>query len=428
MDAFEYIDTVTGQMRCKRARAMVAKELADHISDQTEDYIAAGMTGPEAASEAVRQMGDPVQVGMEMDRLHRPGMDKRTLIMVGVLSLAAMFMQTAVIRCIRSVGTDAAVPGAGTVPFQILAGLVLMMGILYLDYTLLGKHPVAVWVGMMAAAWILQEGIGPAFVAQSHRIMMYLILGLFLPAYAGIVWHYRTGGWLGFAAGALWLFAAVFFYIHIFAQVSLLLLTCFAGLLLLSYALAKGWYGIPKLPSLLILWGTTVGAAVLWGVVGSARMDYFAVRLKQFLFAAQDPQGGGYITVLLRSGISGLRLLGSGGSWAEHPAESAMSFFLVMNQWGIAPGVLVLLGLSVLLVFMLKGVNRQKNVLGSLLGMACILGLAVPALAHVLSCLSLIPYTDMYIPFLYPGWVANAASYTMLGLYLSVYRYKDVVA
>lgn len=57
MDLSEYIAVVTAQMRCKRARAMVAKELADHIADQKQAYVETGMDEASAELAAVRQMG-----------------------------------------------------------------------------------------------------------------------------------------------------------------------------------------------------------------------------------------------------------------------------------------------------------------------------------------------------------------------------------
>lgn len=71
MRMYNYLNIVSEQMRCKRARPAVLKELKDHIEDQKDDYMTAGMTAQEAEEEAVRQMGDPVEVGVSLDRLHR---------------------------------------------------------------------------------------------------------------------------------------------------------------------------------------------------------------------------------------------------------------------------------------------------------------------------------------------------------------------
>lgn len=67
MDRRRYIQTVTDQIRCKRALPLVTKELEDHIEDQKCDYMTEGMEPSEAEEAAVLEMGDPVEVGIEMD-------------------------------------------------------------------------------------------------------------------------------------------------------------------------------------------------------------------------------------------------------------------------------------------------------------------------------------------------------------------------
>lgn len=74
MDKKKYIETVTEQIRCKRALPLVTKELEDHIEDQKSAYMADGMDSFEAEEAAVLEMGDPVEVGIDMDRIHRPKM------------------------------------------------------------------------------------------------------------------------------------------------------------------------------------------------------------------------------------------------------------------------------------------------------------------------------------------------------------------
>ena len=74
MDRRRYIQTVTDQIRCKRALPLVTKELEDHIEDQKCDYMTEGMEPSEAEEAAVLEMGDPVEVGIEMDQIHRPKM------------------------------------------------------------------------------------------------------------------------------------------------------------------------------------------------------------------------------------------------------------------------------------------------------------------------------------------------------------------
>ena len=67
----EYLHTLTEQIRCKMARGTIEQEINDHIEDQKEEFLSEGMSQTEAEEAAVREMGDPVEVGLEMDRIHK---------------------------------------------------------------------------------------------------------------------------------------------------------------------------------------------------------------------------------------------------------------------------------------------------------------------------------------------------------------------
>ena len=93
MKAEEYLSVLTDQMRCKMAREAVRDELLCHIEDQKAAFISEGMEKSEAEEAAVREMGDPVAVGTELDRIHRPRMAWNCIILIGVLYLAGLLLQ-----------------------------------------------------------------------------------------------------------------------------------------------------------------------------------------------------------------------------------------------------------------------------------------------------------------------------------------------
>ena len=74
MNRREYLKTITEQIRCEKAREGIAKELNGHIEDQKETFLKEGMTETEAEEATIREMGDPVAAGVELDRIHRPKM------------------------------------------------------------------------------------------------------------------------------------------------------------------------------------------------------------------------------------------------------------------------------------------------------------------------------------------------------------------
>ena len=81
-----YLNTVTEQIRFQKARSLVSDELRAHILDQAEAYEAEGMFEEEAMEKAVRDMGDPVETGVALDRIHRPQMSAELLILIGLIS------------------------------------------------------------------------------------------------------------------------------------------------------------------------------------------------------------------------------------------------------------------------------------------------------------------------------------------------------
>ena len=95
MEMHEYLEILKAQIRYVKVRDSVAKEVEDHIKDQAMAYRQSGMTESEATAEAVRQMGDPVAAGVELDRIHRPAMDWKLVAFVAVLSIIGLLVQYA---------------------------------------------------------------------------------------------------------------------------------------------------------------------------------------------------------------------------------------------------------------------------------------------------------------------------------------------
>lgn len=67
----EYLKILLEQIRCKKARPYIRQELQNHMEDQIEANIHAGMSYESAEKEAVKDMGDPVEAGISLDRIHR---------------------------------------------------------------------------------------------------------------------------------------------------------------------------------------------------------------------------------------------------------------------------------------------------------------------------------------------------------------------
>ena len=81
-----YLEKLLSQIRCKKARPYIAEEIRDHIECQIADNLSEGMSYEEAEKNAVTDMGDPVEVGISLDRIHKPKIAWKLLVIVGILS------------------------------------------------------------------------------------------------------------------------------------------------------------------------------------------------------------------------------------------------------------------------------------------------------------------------------------------------------
>ena len=93
MRAEEYLTILTDQIWCRMAREDVRKELLCHIEDQKAAFLSEGMEQAEAEEAAVREMGDPVETGNELDRIHRPKMAWGMIALIAVLSIVGYLAQ-----------------------------------------------------------------------------------------------------------------------------------------------------------------------------------------------------------------------------------------------------------------------------------------------------------------------------------------------
>lgn len=198
MDKKEYIEKLTEQMRCERARELVAKEYEQHIDDQTEAFQSEGVEEAEARLLAVTEMGDPVEVGVEMDRLHRPQMEWKMLLLIGVLSIAGLLLPSV----LNQVDLVPILPRISR--FQLVytvLGFGMMLLVYRLDYSFLGK-----WWGKLLSCGIILLGVLMLVIGTSvNGSFQYLtVLGrsihitplfyLYAPLYGSVLYSYRGQG------------------------------------------------------------------------------------------------------------------------------------------------------------------------------------------------------------------------------------------
>jgi len=68
----EFCRQVCSYIKYKRVHYEITQELKNHIEDHQEGLVEAGLNQDEAEKRAVEAMGDPEEIGKELDKQHRP--------------------------------------------------------------------------------------------------------------------------------------------------------------------------------------------------------------------------------------------------------------------------------------------------------------------------------------------------------------------
>ena len=443
----EYLYTLTEQIRCKMARGTIEQEINDHIEDQKAEFLSEGMSQTEAEEAAVREMGDPVEVGLEMDRIHRPTMAWGMIALIVGLSLAGYLLRSVMYQTIlgieQSAGKTEDLFWVGTslswhTPLELpalLLGLVLMIGICYMDYTRIAVYAKPILIAYQVLLFIGLQVAG----AQVNGSKRYIIIGniglnlidllwLTIPLFAAVLYSYRGQGYRGILKAILWMIIPSYFLFirsqSLIAAMILVLVYC----VVLAAAVYKGWFQVCKKAVL-----TGIGAVVvlipvllaggLWCFGKAYQKERIAAIFSIGDYAVDFPRVN-----MIREMISGSSAFHGNPQFKELLTSVDGSVHLlasVVAAYGILAGILLVLCLVVLILRFAKISLNQKNQLGMVMGTGCTALFLIQTVVFILENLGgVVGNMGIYCPFFGTGRSGMMTSYILLGLLLSICRYQ----
>lgn len=402
MDKKEYLEILAEQIRYKKALPMIEKELEDHMEDQKKDFLASGMTEKEAEAAAVMEMGDPVAVGVDMDRIHRPKMAWGLILLTGALYLAGM-----IFRYLLYDRSGLGIYIANSWVYYVLA-FVVMIGVCYVDYSRIGEKARELTVGLflilMAGIWFGGTVVNGSFGWISVGGMMILnvrvLVYLFLPLYGAILYRYRGQGYEVIWKAAAWMLPAVVVVFYANSLMLALLLCVFSMVIFLLLYAGMVW---------------KFGA-----VYQKERQQMLLPPYGEEISAVMEP---------LRSAAANSHMVGSSAQamkGLEMYGDRDFLFTYILSFCGILTAVLFISLIAVLLFYLLKHTLRQRNQAGRIMGLGCTVVLVGRLGIYLLGNLGLQPYGDGYCPFLSTGGSSAVVTGILLGLLFSIYRYQNI--
>ena len=441
------------QVRFQKAHKAIGDEIRTHIEDQVQANISEGMDKETAEKRAVEDMGDPVEAGIRLDKVHRPQIAWGVIIIaivVGVLGaiVNGMLSKQPAEATYNNIVYSVNVRGGESYIYDAILGIFVMVILYLIDFTTVAKY------SRVAAITLLVSYIFSSFVTNKRAMMLstdyyaelpkaYMFLYkifswsspmmfLMVPFFAGILYKYRGQKSRAVIKALLWIVATG--RIAAEAQMTyrtVVILICM--LVELTIAINKGWIKVPKIPTVVSVWSlfTVIPMGITWFRYKHRLMDLNGMSIvRSWIVPDSDMRQ-------TREILGGMNLIGSGmirsfGGKISVPTSNYVhgnygrEYVLtdIIALWGLLATLVAITAVAALIVFGFVTISKTKNQLGIVMGSGCMMWLAVNAIFNAgvgfgifHSC-----YWSFF-PFIAQRKIV--ASYAILGIILSIYKYKN---
>lgn len=418
----QYIKMVCDQMRWKKAHHIISEELENHITDQKNAYIAEGLDEEKAIVKAINEMGDPVLIGTELDRTHRPKLEWS----LSALTCCVLLLGIAIRMFITN---DMNTPWMLSNSIIVaLIGIGFMIAVYLLDFTIIGIRSKIIYGGLIVVT-ITAMFVSPTVNGQNVYIPFLL---LFLPtAFAGIIYSMRGKGYVGIVL------CGGFFVIPVIIGMStpnlsstgLYVIAC---LILITLAIAKGWFKVNKFIAMLLVYIPVVITAAVFVLINRVGNSYRWQRLHNAIDPSLDPMGSGYVGTITRDMIQSAALFGQGDRalhsvllLPEIYTDSLLTYLIHEFGWASFAVIMLVVGSFIIRSFILC--SKQKSVLGKLVSTSVLITFTTQVALYVAYNLGFQLFSPLTLPLISHGGTATIINMILIGIMLSVFKSGDVV-
>ena len=427
MQIREYIDNVCDQIRYKPIRNEIAEELTSHLEECKENYIQDGMKENEAEIKAVKQMGDAEKVGKQLNKIHRPKLDVKLLLIIGIVlffSILVALTRANSLNCdIIELNGMSNYETEQTQMSKYFIGLLLGVGssilIYFFDYRKLNKTSNYLYIGATLSLFVLSS--------------VTLALPLYVLSFIGFL--QETDGESKQIKGIkinlkllklliLSILSLVFFTVIPSLATGLILAITYLIISIVKLVMSNNKKGLAILLCLVV-------SISLLGVIGICTNEHIITRLKSSYYPESDPLGYGYIGVNQQKIIDSAKTFGTAHNTSDaikiFDEGTNYAFISILAHYGWIVSGIMLLAIVLLNVKLIINAVKIKDTYGKLI----IIGIAslfiLQTVFNILMNFNLGAKADFNIPLISYGNINLVINMMTLALVLSIYRRKDII-
>ncbi|PFT99778.1 FtsW/RodA/SpoVE family cell cycle protein [Bacillus thuringiensis] len=406
-----FLKEVTNHIKSKEAKDLVAMELDFHLKQAKNMWMDKGLSEEVAEDKAVEQMGSPVKLGEELNKLYKPKVD---WFLIGLLVAA---MGLGFLPVIAFGYTNDVI--MNKVIFVIL-GVVTAFGMMLIDYRKLERmgglfYTIGVLILLMLYCFPNASLTGePLIKIGPIEIDCLIAVPFFFLAWASFFNNSRLK--------VMHLVVLYLFSLYLFLIVSTLS-SIFVYMTMVFVML--WWSKLGKKTALII----TIVPICLFIIRASVSWSsgYHLDRILGYLNPESDAGGAGFMYIRLKEVMSSAGWFGTSGDTKFIPAaDTDFVFASLTYYYGYWLALVLIFVLSLFVARLIVISYKINDRYGKLLLAGGVTLFVFQFIYNVGMILGLLPHAAISLPFISYGLTPTVFHALIMGIVLSVYRRKDI--
>ncbi len=443
MDTKEFLNGVCKEIKYTPARKDIAEELETHIEEIKEEYLKSGVIENEAEEKAILQMGEAEEIGKKLNKIHKPKLDWKLLILIFILIGFGIL-----VTILKDQQPIIKTNYTGKTVLYLCIGIVLSVGIYFFDYKRIKKYSNLIWI-IATIIMILPFLIKGPVINYTQYIRFFnvsifpptIALPLYLISFIGNIIDYdKNKKYTKKILGINCSLDKDFFKILIFSIISLILMLNIpsianalilgiAYLIILTIKIMQDKEG--RMIKLIALYGSVA----IFGIIIICTLIASPFRLKRIVSSfnpESDPESAGYTGMLQKEILENAKIIGEAetdimsDSQNVINSESNFTFIFIIGKTGLLIAGILLLAIILTSIKLISNSNLIKEEYGKLLIVGISTLYILQSLATVLMNLNLGIQTNINLPFVTYGGVYLVVNLLSMALILAIYRRKDI--
>ncbi|MHC1746958.1 MAG: FtsW/RodA/SpoVE family cell cycle protein [Cellulosilyticaceae bacterium] len=429
-----FLEAVLCCIKNKKIHNCIRQEILDHIESLKEEYTAEGLDEEAAYEKAVLQMGVADEIGKELNKAHKPKLECSVLLLIiGIIGIGLIALYQAGNYGILDSDT---ISFKQRVMYIITSGMVLI-ATYYFDYRYFERFAIEgyiVGIGLLIYGELYGETINTIrkciVIGDVSFGTVQLAIPIVMIGYIGIVRRLGNSRFKNYLIlGAIAMMPLVLIAKTSFMN-ALILGSCFV--MILTVHIAGTALKKDKVKLLSTLYGSiAILSLIVMNLI--AKTWYKIVPVQMMFYPEYDPKGAGYQVIQLQKMRESASLVGNGGlnahpiGYFPEPLQDTILTFILGSMGWVASGILVFM-ITMVVIRMFRAAMKIQDSYGRLVNLSIATLFSIQFIDNIAMNLGLFPLVGVSLPFVSCSGTSIIIDIALIGIFLNVYRKKDIVS